>query len=234
MTESDVNRYPIQLLVNYWEFKPALVGAHLDGLLRRGVREIATFVPWQAVESDISHGLPRFLQAVCERKMTVSLILTPELGLHFPNSGIPKELLSKPDQLAKTSDSQHLISALPPSIFKLPSFFSTEFTKRYYSFLSRMDGLLADLARAQPGFQDVVKIELSGSFWKYFKPSRACALSAFGGSAGDFSNPASLAFRQHTEQFFSQREFQSTTRWRSTQFEEINRKAFSIHSVWRL
>jgi len=231
MTENDVNRYPIQLLVNYWEFRPTLIGAHLDELLRRGVTKIASFVPWQAVESDISHGLPRFLQAACERKMTVSLVLSPEVGVHFPNSGIPKELLAKSDQLAKNSENGNLISALPPNVFKLPSPYSTEYTKRYYSFLSRMDSLLADLSRSQTGFAEHVKILLSGSFWKYIRPTRACALEAFSGRAGDFSNAASLSFRQHLEQFFSQREFQESTpqsanRWRSSFYEDVCRKAF--------
>ena len=231
MTENDVNRYPIQLLVNYWEFRPTLIGAHLDDLLRRGVTRIASFVPWQAVESDISHGLPRFLQAACERKMTVSLVISPELGVHFPNSGIPKELVAKPDLLAKNSENGHLISALPPNAFKLPSPFSAEYTKRYYSFLSRMDSLLADLSRSQTGFAEFVKVLLSGSFWKYFRPTRACALEAFAGRGGDFSNAGSLAFRQHLEQFYNQREFQEAStqaanRWRSSYYEEVCRKSF--------
>ncbi|MCM2323229.1 MAG: hypothetical protein NDJ90_08195, partial [Oligoflexia bacterium] len=61
MAGSEINPFPIQLLVNYWEIRPALMGARLDGLLRRGITHLATFVPWQAVESDISHSLTRFL-----------------------------------------------------------------------------------------------------------------------------------------------------------------------------
>ena len=46
------------------------MGSRLDELMLMGINSIATFVPWQAVESDIAHTLPRFLQAVADRKMT--------------------------------------------------------------------------------------------------------------------------------------------------------------------
>ena len=94
MIAAEHNPHPIQILFNYWEAHPTLIGARLDGLIRQGVTHIATFIPWQAVESDISHTLVRFLQATADRKMTVDLILTPEVGVHYPNSGVPKDLMA--------------------------------------------------------------------------------------------------------------------------------------------
>ena len=38
MLGGDVNPYPILLLVNYWEFKPAQMGSSLDELLKRATR----------------------------------------------------------------------------------------------------------------------------------------------------------------------------------------------------
>src|SRR5688572_14434656 len=100
MNAAEINQHPIQILFNYWEIRSSLVGAKLDDLIRHGVTHIASFVPWQAVESDISHMLVRFLQAVADRKMTVNLILTPEVGMHYPNSGLPKDVIGKPENVA--------------------------------------------------------------------------------------------------------------------------------------
>src|SRR6478672_4792632 len=103
MISSDNNSYPILLLVNYWELHPSLIGTRLNELLKRGFSHFATFVPWQATESDISHTLTRLLQAVSERRMSVSLILSPELGMHYANSGLPKDVVSNKDNTAHHS-----------------------------------------------------------------------------------------------------------------------------------
>src|SRR5271167_5036060 len=93
--------FPIQLLVNYWEIVPSEMSARLDHLYRAGVKHVTSFVPWQAVESDITHSLSRFLQALSDRKMTVSLIVTPELGIHFTFSGLPKDVMNRTDTAAQ-------------------------------------------------------------------------------------------------------------------------------------
>src|SRR5262249_7869077 len=132
MTAAEHNLHPIQILFNYWEARPTLIGARLDGLIRQGITHITTFVPWQVVESDISHTLVRFLQAASDRKMAVDLILTPELGVHYPNSGLPKDLMaakaSGQDNLAAHAGEGHVDVTLPPNGFALPSLFSPELT----------------------------------------------------------------------------------------------------------
>src|SRR5262249_42763507 len=120
-------QHPIRLLVNYWEISPAALGSRLDELLHAGVTQIATFVPWQALESDISHMLPRLLQAVVERNMTLSLIVTPEVGVHYANSGLPKDLASRPEVQALHSQRGAVGAHLPPNGFSLPSLVSPDF-----------------------------------------------------------------------------------------------------------
>lgn len=236
MRGGDVNLHPIQLLVNYWEIRPSLMGERLDEVLRNGVSHIATFVPWQAVESDISHLLVRFLQAAAERRMTVSLIVTPEVGIHYPNSGLPKDVVSKADAKGDHT-AQHfqqgpIAVQLPPNGFQLPSFFSQDFTKRYTSFLSRMDTLLADVGKTQTGLLGGVTVVLSGSFWKYYRSPQAASRSPYGGGpTGDYSSAASVAFRQRVEMFYSQKEFSdpnpgAANRWKTRGMEEVNRKWF--------
>src|SRR4051794_30612043 len=101
MMGGEVNPYPILVLVNYWEIKPSRLGQRLDELLKSGITHFVTFVPWQAVESDISHSLSRLLLQVSTRRMTVSLVLSPEVGVHYPNSGIPKDVISKEENMAQ-------------------------------------------------------------------------------------------------------------------------------------
>ena len=38
-------------------------------------------------------GLLHFLQAASEHKIEVSLIATPDMGIHFPGCGLPKDLM---------------------------------------------------------------------------------------------------------------------------------------------
>ncbi len=228
-----VGNPPIQLLVNYWEMRPTAMGERLDALMRKGVTEVSTFVPWQAVEADISHLLTRFLQAAGDRKLGVTLVLSPEVGVHYPNSGIPRDIFSKPENTAVHAKGSPAIVNLPPNCFSLPSLLSPEFIKRYHGFLSRMDHFLGDLSRkGAPGILNRVSLVLTGSFWKYYRAPQHSSLSAFGGSAGDYSSAAAVAYRQRTELFFSQREFQEPSpttaqRWRSRPMEEVNRRWFN-------
>ncbi len=231
MLGGDVNPYSIVLLVNYWEIRPSQMSARLDELLKRGVRQLATFVPWQAVESDISHTLIRFLQAIADRHMTVLLILSPEVGVHYPHSGLPKDVISRKENMAEHCQSGQITVNLPPNSFTLPSLFASDFNKRYYSFLGRMDGLFSGLEKNQPGLLKGVTAVLTGSFWKYYRSPLASAQNTFGGNAGDFSSHAMLNYRQRVEHFFSQREFMDPTpsaanRWKTRLIEETNRRWF--------
>ena len=231
MLGGDVNPYPILLLVNYWEFKPSSVGAQLDELMKRGVSQVASFVPWQVAESDISHALTRFLLAASERKLAVYLILTPEVGIHYPFSGLPKDIMRKKENYAQHCHMGMITQGLPPNYFQVPSLFSPELTKRYFSYLSKMDGYFHDLTQAQPSLMARTSLVLTGSFWKYYRSPQRSARHAFGGLAGDYSQHASLAYRQRVEQYFAQREFLDPTpsaanRWKSRSFDELNRKWF--------
>ena len=231
MVGTHVNAYPILLLLNYWEIRPSLMGSKLDELMRKGVTQIATFVPWQAVESDIAHTLIRFLQAAAERHIRVWLILSPEVGVHYPNSGLPKDLIKQNQNMAQSCYNEKIGVNLPPNSFILPSLFSLDFNKRYYSFLGRMDSIFSDFARNQPNLLNNFTVVLSGSFWKYYRSPRLSSSRLFGGTAGDYSTHAALAYRQRVDHFFSQREFtdpspSAANRWKARSLEEVNRKWF--------
>ncbi|MEK6707059.1 MAG: hypothetical protein AABZ06_14875 [Bdellovibrionota bacterium] len=221
--------------MNYWEFRqPAAaisggsrrsspIGEKLDQLFRSGIKHVTSFVPWHAVETDISHSLVRFLQAATERNMTVSLVLTPELGLHYPNSGLPKDLISD-DCTARSNNGGKVVVNLPPNIFALPSFFSQHFNKRLHGYLVKMDSLLCDLDKTDPKISRNLSVVFSGGFWKYYN-------SAVPGPSGDFSPTASTAFRQEVERFFDDREFGNespgTPKWKDLGLDSVNRRWFN-------
>ncbi|MEK6578408.1 MAG: hypothetical protein AABZ55_04210 [Bdellovibrionota bacterium] len=192
---------------------------------------MASFVPWHVVETDISHRLFKFLQAAAQRKMTVSLIVSPELGIHYTNSGLPKDFVTKKENTAIDSKGAAVLSHLPPNSFQVPSLFSVDFSKRYYSFLSRVDTLMADFGRSEEGILEGVTLVLTGSFWKYYRSAKDSTFEIFGGRAGDFSNTATLAYRQRLEQFINQKEFQdpspaSAARWKHRSLEETHQRWF--------
>lgn len=231
MVAGEANPHPIQLLVNYWDIRPGSMGARLDEWIGRGVTRLTTFVPWQAVESDISHSLARFLIAGAERRMELTLIVTPEVGVHYPSSGLPREILKKSDGWARTPSGAEIPVMVPPNAIALPSLSSPEFSKRYHAFLTRLDSALADLARTQPTVLDRVTLALTGSFWKYYRSAQQASGSAFAGVAGDYSGSASVVFRQRIEQFYGQREFADAgpvvaQRWKARALEEVNRRWF--------
>jgi hypothetical protein len=171
--------YPIQVLVNYWEIPTGTMGAYLEKLVRHSVHRIATFVPWQAFESDISHSLMKFLLAASEKKLEVSLILTPEIGVHFQNSGIPKDLLSKSEVSARGADGAEYTATLPPNLFALPSLFAEDFNKRYFGFLARMNSYLLDLDKSNPNIVRNLTLVITGSFWKYYRPAQMNSLKRY-------------------------------------------------------
>jgi hypothetical protein len=220
----------IQLVVNYWEIHINEIPGMLDDFLERGVNSVTSFVPWQCFESDIAHRLMRFLITAADRGIKVHLVLSPEVGVHYPFSGLPKDVL-KDGNCAQGSDGEKISSWMPPRAFSLPSLFSEEFNKRYHGFLARMQGFLQDLDRSHSRVSQNLEVVLTGSFWKYYRAASVSHLDPFGGLAGDRSKNASSAYRQTVEEFYSQKEFSepdrsAANRWKTQRFDEVNRRYF--------
>ncbi|MDR3606476.1 MAG: hypothetical protein P4M08_03745 [Oligoflexia bacterium] len=208
-----------------------LIGNRLDELLLSGVRHVTSFLPWQALESDISHTLVRFLQGISERNMTVSLIVSPEVGIHYPNSGLPKDILGKTEAAAQSIERGPIVIGLPPNQFAIPSLLSSDFTKRYYSFIARVDSLLADFEKTQGRPLNFITLVLTGSLWKYYRPSTRSSSSPYFGACGDYSANAAVSFRQRLDDFYSHAEFTESSpsaanRWKTHEMERINRAWF--------
>mgnify|MGYP001603572290 CR=1 FL=1 len=223
MVGAESNTNVIQVLVNYWEIRPSQMQQHLSGLLQKGITEVTSFVPWQAVESDISHLLSKFLLSSFELGIRVSLIITPEVGVYYPGGGLPKDLMANPANLARNSKGKPFSVVLPPAVFALPSLFSPEVQDRYQQFLIRLDSLLSDLSKAEPGILGKIRLVMTGSYWKYYREPASA-------KAGEYSLAASAAFRTEVNQRYTTREFEMSeggaSRWKTQTLEQMNQKWF--------
>jgi hypothetical protein len=98
-----------------------------------------------------------------------------------------------------------------------------------------MDTLLADWAKSAPDAGASLELVLTGSFWKYYRAPSVASQLPFGGIAGDYSNAATLLYRQREDQYFSQREFAdpnpaAANRWKTRALTDLNRFWFSQQS----
>ncbi len=219
---------PLQISINYWEKNSDELESIIDEFSQNGINEFTTFVPWHAVEFDFSHSFLNFLKLISKRKIHVRLIISPELGIHYPNSGLPKDVLGFK---AQSFSGKTIPVTLPPNVFGLPSLFSTDFTKRYYGFLARINTTLKEFEASGVCDLGYVSLVLTGSYWKYYRIPHLSALRSFYGPSGDISRPVQEMYRKCMDRHFAQKEFcdpdaSAATRWKVQAFEGINRRWF--------
>lgn len=167
--------------------------------------------------------------------MGISLILSPEVGVHYDHSGTPKDLLNKPDFFAQDHRGRGFFSHMAPNACRIPSLFSQEFNKRYYGFLSRMQVFLSDLKRLNPDGFEKLEVVFSGSYWKYYRDPKNATSEIFGSMSGDRSKSAAMAYRRSLEEFYSDAEFSTPSpayanRWKIRNLDTVNLRWFYQHS----
>ncbi|MBN22318.1 MAG: hypothetical protein CL678_13635 [Bdellovibrionaceae bacterium] len=231
MMGENSNHFPIQCVFHYWETPVQELSDRLDALSQEGVHSLSTFIPWQVFESDLSQRLTKFLQATALRNIQVQLLPMPELGLHYPYSGFPRDLISNPEVYAKNYQGHETLVSLPPNVFALPSLFSEAFSKRFYNYQNKFFMYLGDLEKNQPEYLDHVEIQWTGSLWKYYRAPRSHHRKLFSGFAGDRSRAASIVYRKTMDRIFQDPEFSDGNRtqanqWKTQSFETVNRQWF--------
>lgn len=155
---------PIQIVVPYWEMRPAAMERKLDRLVNAGVESVATFVPWLHFEKDIAHTLRHFLMAAAERQLPVTLFVVPEAGLPTDHGSIPRDLQEKIQPLR---DWTHI------DVPGIPDPFSGEVVKRILAHVRRVHGVLSDVAREYPRLGRALRVVVSGGYWSTMQPDRA-------------------------------------------------------------
>ncbi len=233
----ETKSHPIQILFNYWETRPTEVAGRLDAIVRNGVSCLVSFVPWQAIESDISHAFSKFLVAASERGLTLRLVLSPEVGVNYPCSGVPRDLLNTAS-VALDRDGKPIPVLATPQAFVLPSLEDPEFQKRYSAYLARVDQLLADFEKmraihssARADFQVV----FTSSWLKFYRTVHPFSSEAFRGAIGDYSEHRQSKFKKTVDSAFLSVEFQGKNpeklaRWKAPEFESILRDWFETRS----
>ncbi len=238
----ELNQQGIEILFNYWEYSSTELCAALDDLKKQNVDRVMSFVPWQALENDICHRLVKFLAFCVEREFEVHLVPSIEPGCSYPYSGVPKEFIVEGSQGFQALDhrGKSIQAVLPPVMYSIPSLHSVEFLRRYFSFLTRLDAVLADTCRGSAKLKHRISIKHSGSFWKYYRNASEAATGPFNAVCGDYQAATQVIFRNRVDQFFSQREFLdeqgSGASWRHSSQDRVNRHWFTQQNedVFRL
>jgi len=218
--ENDQFAQAFNVLLNYWEIKPSQYEAKLHEMALKDIRTVCAFVPWSHVETDIYHSLKKFLRAAHSVKMKVRLFVMPELGVNYPNSGVPREVLHSNSSLAVGRRGQIIYNYAAPNIFPLPSFFAPEVLKRFGNYLIKFGSVLSD-AFQEAGSGDFCEVVVSNSFFNYYrnfglKPSEH----------GDYSASHVMAFRE-----FLDREYPGGAGepFKMQVYEPLNRHRFFSH-----
>lgn len=155
----------IKCVVNYWEIPLSQMDERVRSWANAHVRECAVFVPWHHVETDITHSLNRFLVACAKARQKVNVIVTPELGVSYLNSGIPKEIVQNREYLARDSEKKLIPVVQSPNIFPLPSMYHQAVQKRIFSAQSRIDSIIRDAIKMEPDLIHFIRVTIGSSFY---------------------------------------------------------------------
>ncbi|MGE4232703.1 MAG: hypothetical protein AB7F43_05175 [Bacteriovoracia bacterium] len=224
----DNNRFSqaINVLLNYWEIKPTQYEARLQEFILKEIKTVCTFIPWAHIETDIFHSLKKFVKAAVTNKLNVRLMVMPELGMNYPNAGVPKDLLTNISNLAVDQTGKVIYSHSAPNIFPLPSFSSPEVLKRYGNFLIRIGSILGEVF-SEVGSHSFCEVVISNTFFSYYRNHGICLEEH-----GDYSAAHVMAFRD-----FLDREYRTSPsvsaidaeQFKTQLYEGYNRHRFFTH-----
>ncbi len=214
----------VHLFFNYWEYKPQQFESKLQELVRADIGAVAVFVPWAQVETDIHHLLKRFLKSAYAARIKVRLFVMPELGVSYPNAGVPKDVLLRTNQLATDRLGQVIYNHVAPNIFAMPSFASTEVLKRFGSFLIKVGSILAEVFH-EVSTHDFCEVVVSNSFFNYYRNHGLKWMEH-----GDYSAVQVMAFRDFLEREYpTNANTADVEHFKMQLYETYNRHRFSSH-----
>ncbi len=193
LKEKEQKSQGFHCVFNYWEHKPSQYEAKLQEFKLAGLESISIFVPWAHVESDIHHCLQKFLLTALHFRIKVLVVVSPTLGLHYPNSGIPKEVIQSNSQLAVDQKGETILNLIAPNLFTLPSFSSPEVLKSYGNYLLKLSAILGEVERLGNDTH-LIEVYVGNGIFPYY---RAWADDA--NTHGDYSAANVIAFREFVQ-----------------------------------
>ena len=154
-------------VLRYWDYNTKEISSVLMRLQEQRVSTIAAWVPWAQVELDRNHLLQKFVRQALAMGFNVRLGITPELGIGYPNGGIPEELVRDRQNLAQDRLGQHIYACAPPSIHPLVSLLAPPVFQRYGHFLLKLAQELNDTLT--DGAQGILELLVTDSFFKHYR-----------------------------------------------------------------
>ena len=173
----------LQVVIDFWKYKPQALEQSIQEWVADGLSEITTFVPWSLLESDVTHQLYRFALCVVESGLRLNLIVTPEVGLDLPNSGLPKEWGGAGSVSTRSAAGRPIPVVMGPNAYALPSLLDAEVSRRYQNYLKKLDSLLGDLYRANPECAHWIELWVGSSFFSLY--DRNCSVATGTQASGE-------------------------------------------------
>lgn len=171
-------------VVRYWESNSKEIFAVIDRIRESGATGIAAFVPWSHLETDRHHLLQKLVKQCRASGLSLRLVVTPELGIGYPNGGVPDELLRERQNLAQDRLGHPFYACVPPNIHPLVSLLAPAVFQRYGHFLLKLTQELQEVFEEDQEGADVPAVDLvvSDSLFKHYRNTGLAA-----SDHGDFS-----------------------------------------------
>jgi hypothetical protein len=207
-------------LINYWEMKPSQYESKLQELAMLDITEVGAFIPWAHLETDIYHSLKKFVRAAIGYKMRVRLYVMPELGVNYPYSGLPRELLENHNNQAIDGSGQVIYNTAAPNIFPLPSFLAPEVVKRFGNYLIKVAGVLSEIAN-ETSEAHLCEVVIGDGLFNYYRSFQSKPVDH-----GDYSAAHVMAFRDFLDKEYSA---EGSATFKRQVYEVYNRHLFFAH-----
>ncbi len=167
-------------VVRYWDYNSKDIFAAIERIRESGATTIAAFVPWSHLETDRHHLLQKLVKQCAASGLSLRLGITPELGIGYPNGGVPDELLRERQNLAQDRLGHPFYACVPPNIHPLVSLLAPAVFQRYGHFLLKITQELTEVF--QEGFEADLELVVSDSLFKHYRNTGLAA-----SDHGDFS-----------------------------------------------
>jgi len=167
-------------VVRYWDYNSKEIFSAIDRVRESGSTVLACMVPWSHLETDRHHLLQKLVKQASASGLSLRLCVTPELGIGYPNGGVPDELLRERHNLAQDRLGHPFYACVPPNIHPLVSLLAPAVFQRYGHFLLKLTQELSEVFAE--GFETDVELVVTDSLFKHYRNTGLAA-----SDHGDFS-----------------------------------------------
>lgn len=154
-------------VVRYWDYNSKEIFSVIERIRESGATSLAAFVPWSHLETDRHHLLQKLVKQAAASGLSVRLGVTPELGIGYPNGGVPDELLRERQNLAQDRLGHPFYACVPPNIHPLVSLLAPAVFQRYGHFLLKITQELQEVFKE--GFEADIELVVTDSLFKHYR-----------------------------------------------------------------